>query len=296
MGNNKIKNTTQTFVKKMIFLVFVLLLLVNGKTILRETYDGPRDDNWLKIKLAVPNDPHLVHVEWCSELYKGASSDINDCKAHNLVRKTIYPPKSVNENVIDLVTLPGYMRLNSDAISGFWLNRQADIVIEMKNGHEDRIIVQVVRLNPSSSSQLKEKEEEEVVEAKHAVVTNPPPTTGGGGGEPPVMGTGLLPSTTSKVVHFPSIGMGPVIVSGLAIAAMLLVIALVLLRSDKKLKHTEEPKILSSVYQFETNSGVNLLLSDEDEEKHQQQVKKDQAFLLSLAGNKVDEAFFLNIK
>lgn len=276
----------------MILLVFVLLLLVNGKTILRETYDGPRDDNWLKIKLAVPNDPHLVHVEWCSELYKGASRDINDCKAHNLVRKTIYPPQSVNENVIDLVTLPGYMRLNSDAISGFWLNRQADIVIEMKNGHEDRITVQVVRLNPSSSSQLKEKEEEEeeVVEAKHAVVTNPPAP-----GTEVVMGTSLLPSTTSTGFHFPSIGMGPVIVSGLAIAGMLLVIALVLLRSDKKLKKEEEPRILSSVYQFETNSGVNLLLSDEDEEKHQQQVKKDQEFLLSLAGNKVDKAFFLNV-
>ncbi len=249
------------------------------KTIVKENYEGSHD-GWFEIQLTGKN-PHLIHVEWCSELYQGASTDIDDCKAHNLIRRTIYPDPGIGENNFDLVSKPGFLRLNPNLVSGFWIKRQTDIVIEMKE--EERLIVQVVRINPPPHAKAKEIIEEKQQE----VPTQPTPTR--------FPDADQTTTTTSFVpFDFRSLGSGPFILLGLVCGFVFLVIALAIVR-NRKSKPAPQPEIISPVYNFETNTGVNLI--EEEEEDEEQQKKKDQAFFMTLIGDSNNrEAFFLNIK
>jgi hypothetical protein len=266
----------------MLFLFLVTLCV--SKTILRETFTGVHDNGWFQIKLATKtNQPHLIKIEWCSELYAGATPDISDCQAHNLVRQIIYP--NGTDKAIDMTSSPGVLKIDPNLVSGFWLKRQADVVVEMKD-ENDKLIVQVVRMNPPKTSKLAEKEEiAEQIRATATPVGNPikvPSVTWDKTGTNPGQGG-------DKAFDFNlSFGKGPIILTGLALAAMFFVIGLALLRSKPDKSH--DPKILSEVYKFESNSGIDLLTEDENDFN---QVEKDKAFLLSLSKSP-NEAYFLN--
>ncbi len=267
----------------MLFLFLVTLCV--SKTILRETFTGVHDNGWFQIKLATKtNQPHLIKVEWCSELYAGATPDISDCQAHNLVRQIIYP--NGNDKAIDMTSSPGVLKIDPNLVSGFWLKRQADVVVEMKD-ENDKLIVQVVRMNPPKTSKLSEKEEiAEETRATATPVGNPIKVPSGTG---PNLGQNEnTPTAPGFSFSLEKVGPGPIILTGLALAAMFFVIGLALLRS-KPDKH-DEPKILSEVYKFESNSGIDLLTEDENDFN---QVEKDKAFLLSLSKSP-NEAYFLN--
>lgn len=264
---------------------------VVGKTIVKENYEGSHD-GWFEIQLKAKN-PHLIHVEWCSELYKGASIDIDDCKAHNLIRKTIFPVPLAEQDVYDMVTKPGVLRLNPTKVSGFWLNRQTDVVIEM---HEEdnvkRSIIQVVRINPPPFHAVSKEEVIEDEQQQPVPTPTPTPTPN------EVTSETLHVDTTEVPFDFRSLGSGPIILLGLVVGVTFFVVGLALLRSKSK-QEQEQPKSISPVYNFETNNGIDLLLSDEQEEeerrKKEEQKKQDQAFLLTL-GKGANDAFFLNIK
>jgi hypothetical protein len=253
------------------------------KTIVKENYEGSHD-GWFEIQLTGKN-PHLIHVEWCSELYQGASTDIDDCKAHNLIRRTIYPDPAIGENNFDLVTKPGTLRLNPNLVSGFWIKRQTDIVIEMKE--EERLIVQVVRINPPPHAKAKEIIEEQEQQPEVVVLPTPIPTRFPDSPEQ----TTTTTTTSSVPFDFRSLGSGPFILLGLVCGFVFLVTALAIVRNKKS--KPSVPETISPVYNFETNTGVDLM-KEEDEE---QQKKKDQAFFMTLIGDSNNrEAFFLNIK
>ena len=269
---------------------FLMFIISSGggfaKTIVKENYEGSHD-GWFEIQLASGGKtPHLIHVEWCSELYQGASTDIDDCKAHNLIRKTIYPdPGNVGENNFDITTKPGTLRLNPNLVSGFWIKRQTDIVIEMEK-EGGGIIVQVVRINPPPHAKAKEIIEEKQDQDLTKATPTPSPTF--------VKEEATSSPPPAVAFDFRSLGSGPFILLGLVCGFVFLVTALAIVRNKNKKKEEEEEKTISPVYNFETNNGIKLV--EEEEEEEEKRKKEDQAFFMTLVGDSDREAFFLNIK
>jgi len=284
---------------KMLLLLLLYFLCLSFSKTIKEDYNGPQSASWLTIKLLTEN-PHLIHVKWCSELYKDSIPDINDCKARNIIKKTIYPG---DKQFYDF-SAPGYVKINTNFVSGFWLNRQADIVIEMQDEKKNNELIEhIIRINPRKHAQGVE-----ILEDKMAVTnqmssssfapvlisTSPPAALGQG------LETTSSNSKNDNILNYilNSNYKIPAILSGLAIAGMCVVFILVFVRNKVTTKK-KDTKILSMEYKFETNGDLKMDLNDngeEEEEREEIQIQKDKEFLLNLETGKPNEAYFINLR
>ena len=125
---------------KMLF--FLLFTIVTSTYVIKNDYDGPHYGNSLTIAFARGPVKRVIGVMWCSELYAPVMGeverDINDCKAHNLIRATLHPVVALDKT---------FLTIDPTSVGGFWQHRQADIVIhaELEDG---TMLEQVLRMYP----------------------------------------------------------------------------------------------------------------------------------------------------
>ncbi len=131
-------------------LMLLLLLFAIAHSLVPRTFVVKSDyrgdtTGWLTIKLARPG--RIASVLWCSDLFAPIEGeqmrDINDCKAHNLIRFQIYPG---NPNNYQFSQDGQTVRINPQSVKDFWSHKQADVVVHADMG--DMMLEQVLRMNP----------------------------------------------------------------------------------------------------------------------------------------------------
>ena len=261
----------------------LLLLLKEGNArktmVIRIDYES-QHSGWFHIP--IKNNAKVENVMWCSELLPhqpgAVRTDIQDCRARGILKAQVYPG---NPDHYAFDHDQKTIRISPESIGGFWMNRQADIVIHgtVNEGKDD--FEQIVRINPLAN--LENGEETKMIDNHVPVekpvapiviidtgndkekgnpgngVVSPQPTISpspdyGGEGEEKENRT-----SNPKLVLFITLGFG-----------LVMMVATVILAVNGRTKQRSTPYSTSSSLQFSSPSvrglEMDLRLAMEDEE------------------------------
>jgi len=131
----------------LVLFVIVSVVVAAKKVVVVENYSGDHT-GWLRFHLAHPCT--VTSIIWCSELFVPREgeihADINNCKNNDLMRVQLFPGGSDHNYVINTHT--NVIQINPATASGFWLNRQADIVIHGYMDTDPTVMLEhVIRVN-----------------------------------------------------------------------------------------------------------------------------------------------------
>lgn len=151
-----------------IVLFFTVLSMGRQTMLVRQDY-APPHTGWFHVP--IKNNAKVENIMWCSELLPpqpgAVRLDLNDCHARGILKAQVFPGNSdfyrfdENENTV---------QISPQSIGGFWMNRQANIVLHgtVNDGKDD--FEQIVRINPLTK--LANGEETKMVE-DHVPVQKP---------------------------------------------------------------------------------------------------------------------------
>jgi len=133
---------------KILILLFLFVSYVHGRKtmVVRMDYASLHTGMF---HIPIKNGTTVTNVMWCSELLPPQPGqkrrDIKDCHARGILKAQVYPGDTRYYKFKDEKRS---IQISPQAIGGFWLNRQADIVIHgtINDGRED--YEQIVRINP----------------------------------------------------------------------------------------------------------------------------------------------------
>ena len=253
--------------------------------------------------IPIKNNATVTNIMWCSELLPPqpgqVQMDIQDCHARGILKAQVYPGDTRH---YEFKNNGRTIQISPEAIGGFWMNRQADIVIHgtVNDGKND--FEQIVRINPLVPGNDETKMVDDHVPVKKPYVAPPPPIDNDNDKEKGNVGIGQAhipppvhdddeettshPPAEPKFILFVTLGFG------VAIMVVTVFLAVTRRHRNRQTKFTR-PYHESSTFEFNKSSMLHselrlamgddedsfIMIDEQNDEKDYDEYLEDQAIL-----------------